>query len=99
MKSLNLNSIIKVKLTPKGTDIYYHQYDEFNKQHKLTGVSYLSPLMPKIDKDGYTEFSLWKFINLYGKYFQMGMREYPIQDLRIYIEDQDLDEVLKEVNV
>lgn len=87
MKSLNLNSIIKVKLTPKGVDIYYHQYDEFNK---------LEPLMPQIDKDGYTKFQLWKFIDLYGKYFQNGMIEYPIQDLRIYIKEQDLDEVKEE---
>lgn len=90
MKSLNLNSIIKVKLTPKGVDIFYHYYNEIGKKLNL------EPLMPKIDKDGYTEFPLWKFIDLYGKYFPMGIQEYPIQDLRIYIEDQDLDEVKEE---
>ena len=87
MKSINLNSIIKVKLTPKGVDIYYHYYDEIGKKFNL------EPLMPQIDKDGYTKFQLWKFMDMYGDYFQMGRREYPIQDLRIYIEDQDLDEV------
>ena len=32
MKKLNMNSTIKVKLTPFGTDIFYHQFDELNKK-------------------------------------------------------------------
>lgn len=93
MKSLNLNSIIKVKLTPKGTDIFYHQYDKFNEKFNLSDNLQLKPLMPPIDKDGYTEFQLWRFIDLYGNHFKMGTQEQPIQDLNIYIEDKDLEEV------
>jgi len=33
MKKLNMNSMIKVKLTPFGADIFYHQYDELNKKN------------------------------------------------------------------
>lgn len=68
---INLNDRIKVKLTPLGVEIYYHQYDELNKQIKERGGKQLEPRMPEIDKDGYTKFTLWNFMELYGEH--MGM--------------------------
>lgn len=62
---INLNDRIKVKLTPLGAEIYYHQFDETNKRY---GKTLIEPKMPRIDKDGYTEFQLWGFIELYGEY-------------------------------
>lgn len=62
---ININEKIKVKLTPIGAEIYYKQYDELNKN---AGKTVLEPRMPKIDKDGYTEFQLWHFIELYGEH-------------------------------
>jgi hypothetical protein len=49
--------------------------------------------MPRIDKDGFSTFQLWDFINLYGKYFVLGMRESDkvIKDLNIYIEEKELE--------
>ena len=93
MKSLNLNETIKVKLTVKGADIYYHQYDELNKIIKKNGGFPLEPRMPKIDSKGYTEFQLWHFMELYGEYFHNGMTDSPIQGLNIYIEEETLDDV------
>lgn len=68
---INLNDIIKVKLAPLGAEIYYHQYDEVNKKIKKNGGTELEPLMPQIDKDGFTEFQLWHFMELYGKHIGM----------------------------
>ena len=68
---INLNDRIKVKLTPLGAEIYYHQYDDLNKKIKANGGIQLEPIMPQIDKDGYTEFQLWRFIELYGDYIGM----------------------------
>lgn len=68
---INLNDRIKVKLTPLGAEIYYHQYDEVNKRIKENGGTELEPIMPQIDKDGYTEFQLWHFMELYGKHIGM----------------------------
>lgn len=68
---LNLNDRVKVKLTPLGVEIYYHQYDELNKRIKERGGKQLEPRMPEIDKDGYTEFTLWNFIELYGEHIGM----------------------------
>lgn len=68
---INLNDRVKVKLTPLGAEIYYHQYDEVNKQIKENGGMELEPIMPQIDKDGYTEFQLHHFISLYGEHIGM----------------------------
>lgn len=65
IQKINLNETIKVKLTPYGAEIYYKQFDELNKQY---GREICKPLMPRIDKDGYTEFQLWNFIELYGQH-------------------------------
>ena len=68
---LNLNDRVKVKLTPLGAEIYYHQYDEVNKRIKENGGTELEPIMPQIDKDRYTEFQLWHFMELYGEHIGM----------------------------
>ena len=65
MTKINLNEIVKVKLTPLGAEIYYKQFDELNKE---CGREICKPQMPRIDKDGYTEFQLWHFIELYGQH-------------------------------
>ena len=56
MKKLNLNDSVKVKLTPYGAEIYFHQFDELNKVLIAKGVKPVNPHMPKIDGDGYTSF-------------------------------------------
>ena len=68
IQKINLNETIKVKLTPYGAEIYYKQFDELNKQ---CGREICKPHMPRIDKDGYTEFQLWHFIELYGQHIGM----------------------------
>ena len=65
---INLNETIKVKLTPYRAEIYYKQFDDLNKQY---GREICKPLMPRIDKYGYTEFQLWHFIELYGQHIGM----------------------------
>ena len=65
---INLNEPIKVKLTDWGKEIYYHQYDRTNQ---IAGREICKPKFPKEDENGYTEFQLWCFIELYGMH--MGM--------------------------
>lgn len=65
---INLNEPIKIKLTDWGKEIYYHQYDKVNQ---IAGREICKPKFPKEDENGYTEFQLWCFIELYGEY--MGM--------------------------
>lgn len=65
---INLNEPIKAKLTDWGKEIYYHQYDRTNQ---IAGREICKPKFPKEDENGYTEFQLWCFIELYGMH--MGM--------------------------
>lgn len=84
--NINLNDQIKVKLTPLGAEIYYHQYDELNKNIKANGGTPLEAIMPQIDKDGYTKFTLWHFMELYGQHFGM-CKPNVIEPLNIYFEE------------
>ena len=67
---INLNELIKVKLTDWGKEIYYHQYDRINQ---IVGREICKPKFPKEDENGYTEFQLWCFIELYGEYMGITM--------------------------
>lgn len=91
MKKLNLNDIIKVKLTPRGVDIFYHQYDSLNEHIQKRGGKPIEPHMPRIDKDGFTEMQLWCFMELYGEHIGMAM-ENVIEPIYIYIDEQCLED-------
>lgn len=67
---INLNKPIKVKLTDWGKEIYYHQYDRTNQ---ITGREICKPKFPKEDENGYTEFQLWHFMELYGEHIGMTL--------------------------
>lgn len=67
---INLNESIKVKLTDWGKKIYYHQYDRTNQ---IAGREICKPKFPKEDENGYTEFQLWCFIELYGEHIGMAL--------------------------
>ena len=64
---LNLNDRVKVKLTPLGAEIYYNRYDFLKSSIRAIGGVCTEPKMPKIDENGYTEMTMWQFIELYGK--------------------------------
>ena len=85
MSELSLNAKIKVKLTPHGVDIYYHQNDELIEQMKdnkgITKI--IERRMPTIDKDGFTEMQLWEFMELYGSHMNFS-EQTVIEPLNIY---------------
>lgn len=91
MKKLNLNCVIKVKLTDYGKDIFYHQYDELNKYVIKNSRNFIKPRFPDVDSEGYTKFQLWDFMHIYGKYMMLAEPNV-IEPLNIYIEDDDLEE-------
>lgn len=68
---INLNEKVKFKLTPLGADIYYHRFDEVNKNIIENGGQPIPPSLPMVDGLGYTSMQLWNFIELYGEH--MGM--------------------------
>lgn len=66
---INLNEVVKVKLTDLGKEIYYHQFDELNRR---CGKTVCKPSFPKEDTEGYTEFQLWNFVEIYGEHIGMA---------------------------
>lgn len=92
MKKINLNDIVKVRLTPHGVDIYYNRFDGLNESLKRRGLKPIKNSLPEVDKNGYTRFQLWDFINIYGEYIGLA-KENVITDLCLYIDEKDLEEV------
>lgn len=90
MKKLNLNDHIKFKLNDRGKDIYYHRFDELNKR---AGKIVCEPRFPEVDENGFTEFQLWHFIEIYGPHIGMGRPEFWDNDFNFYIKDEDMDDV------
>ena len=83
---INLNDPIKVKLTDWGKEIYYHRYDRTNQ---IAGREICKPKFPKEDENGYTEFQLWCFIELYGVHMGMTLPNV-IEPFEIVYEMRDL---------
>lgn len=105
---INLNDKIKVKLTDFGKQIFYHRYDDINARCMKTAIK---PSYPRQDKDGYTTFQLWDFIQLYGRYIGLGQIDvidpidmvYEAQIEAVYkkidgawVKQSDLSDVFKE---
>lgn len=86
MWGVNLNQNIKVKLSDLGKEIYYHQYDEVNEKIKRFGCKPIKPTMPKVDAEGYTQFHMWRFMNLYGEYMTI-FGEQVLETLDVIIVD------------
>lgn len=92
MRKFNINDNIKVKLTPLGAQIYYHQYDGLIKVMGENNNGFIKPSMPEIDKNGFTEFQLWRFIEIYRDYFHMTAPQI-IEGNNIYFEEESLEKV------
>lgn len=90
MKKINLNNYIKVKLTDHGKDIYFHTIDDLVAEYPLLR-NQLKPYFPKVDENGFTEFQLWDFIQLYGPHIYPGGGNV-IEDIMIYIDENDLED-------
>lgn len=73
---ININDYIKVKLTNRGKDIYYRQYDEINKK---AGKILIEPEYPKADSDGYSHFQIWELMKLYGSHLSLLSTELPFE--------------------
>ncbi len=77
MKEFILNSSIKVKLSQEGISILNERYSQYG--------CYKQP-----DSEGYFEFQLWEFMNVYGKYMSPG--EVPFLETSILLKEKDLKE-------
>lgn len=80
---INLNDIVKVKLTEHGKNIYYHRYDSISNP-KVYGILHK---YPKVDEEGYTRMQLWDFMQAYGPYIGLAMPNV-IEPLDIIVKEE-----------
>lgn len=80
---INFNDTVKFKLTDYGKDIWYHQYDNLNRD---AGKEVIKPSYPKVDEDGYTSMQLWCFMELYGPHIRWNAKNV-IEPLDLICED------------
>ena len=70
-KKFNINDDVRVKLTPRGREIY--------KNYCRKMVSYSPTIEPgfsrqlKKDKDGYTTWQLWYLMQIFGTHIGQGL--------------------------
>lgn len=74
---INLNEWIKVKLTDHGKDIHRFYGKQIAEKIKSVNVD----IEPLVDENGYTEYQLWHFIELFGNHIGMGEETviYPLE--------------------
>lgn len=86
MKSFNINSTVKIKLTKFGKELHKKQWEDFwSSIGKLDEFPYTPP---KEDENGYCEFQLWDLMEKFGAY--CGLGRVPLFDTVILIDEKDL---------
>ena len=86
MKSFNINSTVKVRLTKYGEELHKKDWEDFwSSMGRLSEYPY-TPYTP--DADGYVEFQMWDLMEKFGKHCGWG-GDLPF-DTVILIEDNDL---------
>ncbi len=88
--TVNLNDIVRCKLTERGLQQYREHYARYSPASLL--VTHPEFCQPTITEDGYTILPLWSFMHIFGVYMQMG--EPPqTEDNNIIIEQTEYKEV------
>lgn len=72
---VNLNSSIKVKLTPMGKKILQDRHDDLREHVQSVSGSDIGPYSPRLDDNGYYTTQLWILMNVFGPYMTMGIEE------------------------
>jgi len=86
VKSLNINSTVKVKLTDYGRKVLEIQHNEFWSSYgKLDEFPYIPR---EEDENGFVEFQLWELMETLGSY--EGVCKEPVMDTTILIDEKDL---------
>ena len=80
MKSLNINSNVRIKLTPYGIEKIKKQYGKLYFEESI---------QPSADKDGFYAIQLWRLMNTFGEDMYMGNTNFPF-DSNIEIDDAQL---------
>ena len=91
MKTLNINSQVRIKLTPCGIEKLKKKHEELRSF--CPSIGDFKP--PETDKDGYCEMQLWDVMNTFGEDMYNGNMNLPfetniqIDDAKFEAEDEE----------
>lgn len=72
MKSFNINSTVKVRLTEFGKKLHKEKWEDFwSSVGKLKEFPY-NP--PEEDENGFVEYQLWQLMEDFGSYCKLGKK-------------------------
>ena len=71
-KTFNINESIKVKLSQKGKLVYLEHQIEIQKRFNRDNIKIDVPLNVEVDSEGFTEFQLWRFMEIFGSHMYCG---------------------------
>ena len=89
MKSFNINSTVKVRLTEYGKELLKKDWEDFWSSRGMLDMFPYEPKQP--DENGYVRFQLWDLMYKLGKYCGLGAD--PPFDTVILIDENDLYDV------
>lgn len=98
MKYFNINEPVNVRLTEAGLRILENRRNDLLKQYsdKPAIRKILDELTAsKVDENGYSSFSLWELMDIFGSYMYDGNPEVPFETI-IGISDEYLVEQTNE---
>lgn len=79
----NLNHCIKVKLNDKGKELYRNRYVDRFSPEVLSKLD-IKPL--DIDEEGYSEFQMHEFMEIYGSHFGPSASDIPVENMNVLVQ-------------
>ncbi len=76
----NINDSVLIKLNDKGFEHWIDSWKDVPKQYQPT----LEYLKERMDKDGYIQFQLWSFMEIFGETISMGGNQLFENNIRFY---------------
>lgn len=86
MYKINLNDLVKVRLTDKGKEIFTDYYKQYSKYCD-------GPYEPKVDEKGFTELQIHQIANIFGPYLVNGCPYQVIFNNAVYLNPKDVKKV------
>lgn len=69
---VNINDIVKVKLTEDGLDVMRKRREETNNMLRTFGGTEMPEYQP--DEEGYSSFQMWALMDIFGGYMTVGTK-------------------------
>ena len=86
MKTLNINSDVRIKLTSFGIEKLKKDHEELRRN--IPSIGNFTP--PEVDEDGFCEMQLCKVMKTFGKFLYSGSPNLPFET-NIQIDDEQFE--------